>query len=55
MCEDKTVKINNLYVSIIKKDYLGDLLERILCKVLRCIFNRLAVSETFLLHNSNTL
>ena len=39
----------------IKKIYLGDLLDRILCKVLLCIFNLLAVSETFLLHNSNTL
>ena len=39
----------------INKSYLGDLLERILCKVLRCIFNLRAVSETFLLHNSKTL
>ena len=36
------------------KNYLGDLLERILCNVLRCIFNLRAVSETFLLHNSKT-
>ena len=44
-----------LKVKKINKNYLGDLLERILCKVLRCIFNLRAVSETFLLHNSNTL
>jgi len=37
------------------KNYLGDLLERILCKVLLCIFNLRAVSETFLLHNSKIL
>ena len=30
-------------------------LQRILCRVLRCIFNLLAVSETFLLHSSKTL
>ena len=35
--------------------YLGDLLERILCNVLLCILSLLAVSETFLLHNSKTL
>ena len=35
-------------------NYLGDLLEGN-CRVLLCILRRLAVSETFLLHNSNTL
>ena len=39
----------------IRKLYLGDLLDKILCKVLLCIFNLLAVSETFLLQSSKTL
>ena len=39
----------------INKNYLGDLLERILCRVLLCILSLRAVSETFLLHNSKTL
>ena len=38
-----------------KPIYLGDLFDRILCKVLLCILSLLAVSDTFLLHNSNTL
>ena len=44
-----------LKVKKLIKSYLGDLLERILCKVLLCIFSLRAVSETFLLHNSKTL
>ena len=35
-------------------NYLGDLLDSILCKVLLCIFSLLAVSETFLLQSSKT-
>ena len=34
---------------------VGDLLDRILWSVLLCIFKRLAVSDTFLLHSSKTL
>ena len=38
----------------IYNNYLGERFERIRCSVRLCILSLLAVSETFLLHNSNT-